>query len=248
MRRGPVFTAVADSGADPVARSTVRMHVPLEFPVGLEIIARNRSGLFSHRHGLDLMGWVHMPELKMELMFGGESRANGTGARWDATTMVPPGSRLPMPAVTVDRAEPERRDLWILTSEPKRTPPWLEHYAGHCDQRVITFGRQTLARAILDVSCCVDESREAAAQVEIWGDVVFEQPLAIRFMLKDAGRTSTDESREMTVISSGSRVPMLRRSVSAPAGSDPWIIMRVSDKEGRVLSPGRELGESSRFW
>jgi hypothetical protein len=255
MRRKPSFSAFVDSstGMGTVAHSTVRMYVPLEFLVRSEIIARDRSGPFHRRQGLDIMGWSHLPELRMDFVFRRHDHGKEDPAdQWGAATIVPPGFRLPIPGQSMDRKDPDRRDLWVLTSEPRRQPPWLEHYAGPCEQHVLTFVRPVQTQATLDVSCqCEEGDDQQGTKVEVWGNVMFERPLSMRLMLRNGERShgpAAMDGKEMVVIPSGTRVPIERQSVTVAVGRRPWISMRVSDGEGRVLCPEHTLGYSMRFW
>lgn len=255
MRRKPSFSAFVDSNSSlgTVAHSTVKMYVPLEFQVRSEIVARNRSGPFHRRPSLDIMGWAHLPELRMDFVFRRHEHDQQDPAdQWGAATIVPPGFRLPIPAQSIDGMDPERRDLWFLTSEPKRQPPWREHYAGACRQNILTFARHLQTQATLDVSCRCDEAHEGeGTKVQVWGNVTFDRPMSIRLMLRN-GEHSTGpapmDGREMTVISSGTRIPIERQDVTVRVGRRPWISMKVSDGEGRVLCPEHTLGYSMRFW
>lgn len=255
MRRKPSFSAFVDSstGMGTVAHSTVRMYVPLQFPVRSEIIARDRSGPLHRRQCLDIMGWSYLPELRLEFVFRRHEHGKEDPAdQWGMATVVPPGFRLPIPGQSIDRVDPERRDLWVMTTESKRQPPWLEHYAGACGQHALTFARPLQTQATLDVSCQCEESQDSqGTKVDVWGNVTFERPTSMRLMLRNGDQTNSSavmDGKEMVVIPAGARIPVERQSVTVAVGRRPWISMRVSDAEGRVLCPEHTLGYSMRFW
>jgi len=249
MQRKSSFNAFVDAGGgvSTVAHPTVKMYVPLEFPVRSEIVARDRSGRIHLRHTLDLMGWVHLPELRIDFVFRRQEQDKQDPAdRWATATIVPPGFRLPIPAQTLDRTDPARRDLWVMTSDPGRQPPWLHYYAGACEQHILTFSRPVHGRATLDVSCrCHEEENET--KVDVWGNVAFERSTSMRVTLKDGSRGQGPrpmEGKEMVIISSGTRIPIERQRLAVVVGRRPWISMRVSDGDGRVLCSEHELGYS----
>jgi len=138
------------------------------------------------------------------------------------------------------------------TDRCKCSPGRLEHYAGPCEQHVLTFVRPVQTQATLDVSCqCEEGDDQQGTKVEVWGNVMFERPLSMRLMLRNGERShgpAAMDGKEMVVIPSGTRVPIERQSVTVAVGRRPWISMRVSDGEGRVLCPEHTLGYSMRFW
>jgi hypothetical protein len=199
------------------------------------------------------MGWVHLPELKLDLVFRSSDRSKASSRDpWATATVVPAGFRLPVPAQEIDDARLEGRDLWFMTSEPQRRPPWLEHYAGRCDQKIPTFARPLPAKAALDVSSRVMSSpRGDETRVDIWGDLRFERPLSMKAIFRDSEGPEVAEAekeiREMPLIPTGSRVPMERQSLTFAAAAQPWIGIRVSDGEGHALFAEHALVSRTGF-
>ena len=247
-RRRSLSHSLLDSkqDADPLAHATVRLYVPLEFEVRVELMIRMRGGLFGRREDFDALGWVHPPELRMQFALRSPERWRRDELESGAATIsiVPAGTRLPIAAQPIDRMRPERQDLWIITHEPQRRPPWLEHYVGRCGARMRTFERSVQAAATLDVCCRTLESPSGGdVRLEAWGDLTFERPISMRLMLREGDRMAGD-STEMVAVASGTRVTMERQTVSTSVAPGTRIHLSVRDDEGRVLCRERALGQS----
>lgn len=255
-QREASFSAFVESagGIDTVAHSTVRLYTPLEFLVRVEVEAGNRQGLFARRRGLELSGRVHLPEIRAEFIFRRHDRAADDGSDQQAMAIVVPrGSSLPIATQPIQATLPERVDLWVLESEPHRQQPWGEHYAGRCGQRGVVFERHVPVSASLDMCFRADERQKGrGTKVEMWGEICFEQGMSMRFVLREPDRPvappSEGDSTEVMVIATGTRMTILRQSVSAVVGARPQISVRVTEPGGRVLCAEHALGYSKRFW
>jgi hypothetical protein len=182
MQRKSSFNAFVDAGggvstvAHPRSECTSRS----SSRCGPEIVARDRSGRIHLRQQLDMMGWVHLPELRIDFVFRRQEQDKQDPAdRWATANHRAARFRLPIPAQTLDRTTRRGEISGWMTSDPGRQPPWLHYYAGACEQHILTFSRPVHGRATLDVSCrCHEEENET--KVDVWGNVAFERSTSLR--------------------------------------------------------------------
>jgi len=255
MHRALNFSAFVESDGrlGTVAHSTIRLSEPTTFRVHVGATVAWRRGRADRRQ-LDICGRAHLPELRADVRFS-RARGRDSGPREEqraSVTLVPFGAELAIPAQSLDTAPPETSDLWVLTPEPSREPPWLERYAGNFQDRLLVIEEHVPVTATLGASIRTDALPSGrGATIEITGELIFERDVCVRLLVRDPGHPnalpSESESGEVVLISAGTRVPIARQTVSGMVGDNPWIALSVVDQCGSTLIPERALGQSVRF-
>jgi hypothetical protein len=245
-----------DRGLGTVAHSTVWLYETVALPVHVQACWSWRRGRFGRPGSLELSGLLTLPELRAEVVFRRTAeRAPGTGQADEhraCAVLIPPRSTLTIPHHSIAATVPEDVDLWVLTAQPDREPPWVEHYAGSARERVVLFERHVPVTAVLGISVRAEEcQRGRGTRVEIGGELRFDRRVQMRMLVRDPSSTtappSEDDSGEVELIARGTRVPIWKQNVSGVMGANPTVGLRVLDSTGRVVSAERRLGRSVRL-
>jgi len=185
-----------------------------------------------------LTGNLHLPGLRAEISFftGG----NGNVAEHRAsTTIVPAGFTMTIPLQFLPSPRPEESDVWALTPDPRRAPPWREHYAGQLDGNPLTFDQHVPIDVTVDLFVTPDDCQSGrGAQVDVAGELRFERSTHMRLLFRDPYQSTappSDDSDEAVLIVAGSRVPIPRQTVSSLSGQNAWMSVRVLEAGGRVI-------------
>ena len=258
MIRTSSFSAFVeqDRSLGTVAHSTVWLYETVALSVHVQACWSWRRGRFGRPRTLELSGLMVLPELRAEVVFrrtgerapglppGDEQRA--------CAALIPPRSTLTIPHHSIATTVPENVDLWVLTAQPDREPPWVEHYAGSGREQTVLFERHVPVMAVLGVSVRAEEcQRGRGTRVEMGGELRFDQRVQMRTLVRDPSSASAApserDSGEVELIARGTCVPIWKQTVSGLMGANPTIALRVVDGIGHVVCAERMLGRSVRF-
>jgi hypothetical protein len=245
-----------DKSLGTVAHSTVWLYETVALAVHVQACWSLRRGRFGRPHTLELSGLLTLPELRAEVVFRrtgerppGIAPSDEQRAR---AALIPPRSTLTVPHHSIAATVPENVDLWVLTAQPDRVPPWVEHYAGSARERTVLFERHVPVTAVLGISVRAEEcQRGRGTRVELGGELRFDQRVQMRMLVRDpaspAAPPSEGESGEVELIARGTRVPIWKQTVSGLMGANPTVALSVVDGVGQMVCAERMLGRSLRL-
>lgn len=246
LRHESAIPSLPDGIGDLSSRTHLATRVPLLVHVET-VLGWHRGNL--RRHGsVALTGNIHLPELRAEISFF--TTGNGHAEEHRATaTIVPPGFAMTIPLQYLPSPQPEESDVWALTPSPDRMPPWQEHYAGQLNGHPLTFDRHIPIDVTLDLHFTPDECQSGrGAQVDVAGELRFEDSIHMRVLFRDPEQSTAPpsiDSDEAILIVAGSRIPIMRQTVSSLAGRASWMSVRVREPGGSVLLDEPSLGQAS---
>jgi hypothetical protein len=255
MKHTGSFTAFVerDGALGTVAHSKIRFLKQLPIDLQARITLERHRGHFERPNMVGLKGDARVLGLKAEVVFRMDhGPVAGLQEQRAAVELLPMGHTFAICAQSALLAMPKDSDLWVLTPDPSRRPPWHHQHAGTCNFKLLNVHRNIPVEATIDLTFVPVEARNGhQAGVEMSGEIRFERDVRMRLMLHESLLAEAPapefESVELTLLPAGSFWTIDRRSVSGDVGPNPWISVRVLEAGRRPLCDEQTLGRSMRI-